>query len=106
MIDPDIAEFLAACGKDQTEVLIRGRSPEEKARRRRIGERVKALREELGWSQQDLVARCVGKGRMSADTIAEIEEGLSIRRRGRDRESIYHRIAQRLGTTLEALEAA
>src|SRR4051812_23962633 len=61
----------------------------------RIAERVKALRDELGMSQEAL-ARAAN---VSVRTISRIEQGET----GRPREPEFHRIAQALGTTADVL---
>lgn len=99
---PDIAEFLANLGNDGGANARIGRSPEDKARRRRIGERVKALRTARGMTREGLAKRTTRH--MRADTIAEIEEGRSVSSRGKDRNDLLRRIAAVLGTTLAELE--
>jgi ribosome-binding protein aMBF1 (putative translation factor) len=101
-IHPDVAAFLANCGGPESTNAITGRSPEEKARRKRIGERVRALRLARGWSLKDLARRT--SRNLKPWTVEEIESGYAFCCRGSDREPIYERLAAVLGTTLEALE--
>ena len=102
VLSPDVAEFLANLGNDGGQNARLGRSPEDKARRRRIGKRVRQLRMARSWSRAELAGRV--SVRLSPSTVAEIEAGRSVRCRGSGRADIVGRIAVVLGTTLAGLE--